>query len=35
MSREPLRVTRNPATSISAAVEMPWLTMYSVEPDCP
>jgi len=27
MSREPRRLIRKPATSISAAVEMPWLTM--------
>ena len=30
-----LRDTRNPAIRNSAAVEMPWLTMYSVEPDWP
>ena len=35
MSREPRREIRKPATSISAAVEMPWLTMYSVAPDWP
>lgn len=35
MSREPRREIRNPAISISTAVEMPWLTMYSVAPDWP
>jgi hypothetical protein len=32
--REPLRETRNPAMRNSAAVESPWLTMYSVDPVC-
>ena len=35
MRRVPLRDTRNPAIRNSAAVEMPWLTMYSVDPDWP
>lgn len=35
MRREPLRVTRNPAIRNSAAVDRPWLTMYSVEPAWP
>lgn len=30
-----LRDTRNPAIRNSAAVDMPWLTMYSVAPDWP
>ena len=33
--RDPRRDTRNPAIRNNAAVEMPWLTMYSVEPDWP
>ncbi len=33
MVRVPRRLTRKPAIKNSAAVEMPWLTMYSVEPD--
>jgi hypothetical protein len=35
ISRDPRRLIRNPAMRNSAAVEKPWLTMYSVEPDCP
>ena len=33
IARDPRRDTRNPAIRNSAAVEMPWLTMYSVDPD--
>ncbi|NEW30931.1 hypothetical protein GV790_30410, partial [Nocardia cyriacigeorgica] len=32
MSLVPRRDTRNPAIRNNAAVEMPWLTMYSVAP---
>ena len=35
MRRLPLRDTRNPAIRNSAAVDSPWLTMYSVDPDWP